>query len=49
LRRENKKTELGIRNDIMNIVNLLDAAFEHALQKREEKERLVEEMPDMDR
>ena len=49
LRCENKKTELGIQNDIMNIVNLLDAAFEHALQKREEKERLVEEMPDMDR
>lgn len=49
LRCENKKTELGIQNDIMNIVNLLDAAFEHALQKRKEKERLVEEMPDMDR
>ena len=49
LRCENKKTELGIQNDIMNIVDLLDAAFEHALQKREEKERLVEEMPDMDR
>lgn len=49
LRCENKKTELGIRNDIMNIVDLLDAAFEHALQKREEKERMVEELPDMDR
>lgn len=32
-----------------NIVSLLDLAFDHALQKREEKERMVEELPDMDR
>jgi hypothetical protein len=45
LRCENKNPGAEIRN----IVNLLDAAFEHALQKRKEKEQLVEDLPDIDR
>ena len=49
LRCENKNPGAEIRNNIINIVNLLDAAFEHALQKRKEKEQLVEDLPDIDR
>lgn len=41
--------ETETRNRIASAIDLLDAAFKHALQKKEEKERLIEDLPDMDR
>lgn len=43
------QSEYNPRNHSDNIVSLLDMSFKHILQKRKEKERLVEELPDIDR